>query len=135
MTHILSFLLFFPIFGAILLASIPNWNTRLIKSLGLSVSLITFVASLFLWILFDNSTAKFQFVEELSWLPGFNMNFYIGVDGISLFFILLTTFLVPVCLLVGWQSVQNYVKEYFIAFLILESFMIAVFCMLDLLLF
>lgn len=135
MTHILSFLLLFPLFGAIVLACLPSWNTRLIKSIGLSVSLVTFVASLFVWILFDNSTAKFQFVEELAWLPGSNMNFYIGIDGISLFFIVLTTFLVPVCLLVGWQSVQNYVKEYFIAFLVLESFMLAVFCMLDLLLF
>ena len=63
------------------------------------------------------------------------MHFYIGIDGISLFFILLTTFLVPFCLLVGWDSVQKNVKEYFIAFLFLESFMLAVFCMLDLLLF
>jgi proton-translocating NADH-quinone oxidoreductase chain M len=135
MNYILSSLLCLPLFGAIVLSILPSWNVRLIKTIGLSVSLLNFVLSLFLWIFFDNSTAKFQFVETFSWLPASNMNFYIGIDGVSLFFIILTTFLVPVCLLVGWVNISKYVKEYFIAFLVLESFMIAVFCMLDLLLF
>ena len=135
MNYILSSLLCLPLFGAIVLSILPSWNVRLIKTIGLSVSLLNFVLSLFLWIFFDSSTAKFQFVETFSWLPASNMNFYIGIDGVSLFFIILTTFLVPVCLLVGWVNISKYVKEYFIAFLVLESFMIAVFCMLDLLLF
>ena len=71
----------------------------------------------------------------MDWFSFFNMNFYIGIDGISLFFILLTTFLVPICLLISWQSVNHLVKEFLVAFLFLETFMIAVFCMLDLLLF
>jgi len=74
-------------------------------------------------------------VETIRWLPYSNINFYIGIDGISLFFVVLTTFLIPICILVGWSSIKSYKKEYMIAFLICESFMIAVFCMLDLLLF
>jgi proton-translocating NADH-quinone oxidoreductase chain M len=74
-------------------------------------------------------------VETIRWLPYPNIHFYIGIDGISLFFVVLTTFLIPICILVGWSSIKSYKKEYMIAFLICESFMIAVFCMLDLLLF
>ncbi len=98
-------------------------------------SLITFRYSLFFWIQFDNFTAKFQFVKTIRWLPYPNIHFYIGIDGISLFFVVLTTFLIPICILVGWSSIKSYKREYMIAFLICESFMIAVFCMLDLLLF
>jgi proton-translocating NADH-quinone oxidoreductase chain M len=95
----------------------------------------SFVLSTFLWVLFDRSTAKFQFVEEFLWIPSSNINFFIGVDGISLFFVLLTTLLVPLCLLASWNSVKIYVKEYMIAFLVMESLLVIVFCILDLLLF
>ena len=135
MQSLLSIILLFPALGGLVLLCVPNSQTRLIRILGLTISFITFVLSLLLWVFFDHSTAKFQFVNAVDWLPFLNMHFYIGIDGISLFFILLTTFLVPFCLLVGWDSVQKNVKEYFIAFLFLESFMLAVFCMLDLLLF
>ena len=135
MQSLLSVILLFPALGALVLLCVPSVQTRLIRILGLSISCTTFVLSLLLWVFFDHSTAKFQFVDAIDWLPFLNMHFYIGIDGISLFFILLTTFLVPFCLLVSWDSVQKNVKEYFVAFLILESFMLAVFCMLDLLLF
>lgn len=128
-------ILFFPLFGVLLLLFIPNSQVHLIRRVGLTVSLVTFILSLFLWVQFDNSTGKFQNVESFTTVFGPNIDFCIGIDGISLFFIILTTFLVPVCLLVGWSSVQKYVKEYFIAFLILETCMLAVFCILDLLLF
>jgi proton-translocating NADH-quinone oxidoreductase chain M len=95
----------------------------------------SFVLSTFLWVLFDRSTAKFQFVEEFLWIPSSNINFFIGIDGISLFFVLLTTLLVPLCLLGSWHSVKVYVKEYMIAFLVMEALLIIVFCILDLLLF
>jgi proton-translocating NADH-quinone oxidoreductase chain M len=95
----------------------------------------SFVLSTFLWVLFDRSTAKFQFVEEFLWIPSSNINFFIGVDGISLFFVILTTLLVPLCLLASWNSVKIYVKEYMIAFLVMESLLVIVFCILDLLLF
>jgi len=131
----LSSLIVWPLIGAFVLLAIPNSQIRMIQTFGLTVSLITFIYSLFFWIQFDNSTPHFQFVQTLYWLPYFNINCYIGLDGISLLFVILTTFLVPICILVGWSSIHQYKKEYVIAFLILESFMITVFCMLDLLLF
>jgi NADH-quinone oxidoreductase subunit M len=73
---------------------------------------------LFLWVLFDDSTPKLQFVDEIVWLSQSNINFTLGIDGISLFFLLLTTLLIPICLLASWFSVNIYVKEYFIAFFI-----------------
>jgi NADH-ubiquinone oxidoreductase chain 4 len=131
----LSGLIKWPLLGALIVLLIPNSKIRLIRSIAFCTSLITFLYSLLFWIQFENSTAKFQFVETIRWLPYSNINFYIGLDGISLFFVVLTTFLIPICMLVGWSSIQNYKKEYMIAFLVLEAFMIAVFCMLDLLLF
>jgi len=133
--HSLSILLFLPIIGCILIFFIPSKFTDFIRSFSLTLSLVNFLLSLQLWIYFDNSSAQFQFVENLNWLSTHNINVLIGIDGISLFFILLTTFLVPVCLLVGWSSVQYSVKEYCLAFLLLESFMLGVFCILDLFLF
>ena len=107
MQSLLSVILLFPALGALVLLCVPSVQTRLIRILGLSISCITFVLSLLLWVFFDHSTAKFQFVDAIDWLPFLNMHFYIGIDGISLFFILLTTFLVPFCLLVSWDSVQK----------------------------
>ena len=131
----LSSLILWPLVGAVLLLAIPNSRIRMIRSVGFIISLITFLYSLVFWIQFDNSTPHFQFVETIDWLPYSNMNFYIGLDGISVFFVILTTLLVPICILVGWTSIQNYKKEYIIAFLVLEAFMISVFCMLDLFIF
>ncbi|GAY67616.1 hypothetical protein CUMW_257980 [Citrus unshiu] len=131
----LSGLILCPVLGSITLLFIPNSRIRLIRLIGLCASLITFLYSLVLWIQFDPSTAKFQFVESLRWLPYENINFDLGIDGISLFFVILTTFLIPICILVGWSGMRSYGKEYIIAFLICEFLMIAVFCMLDLLLF
>ena len=135
MRGLLPAILLVPLLGAFGLLCVPTSQTRIIKSIGFSASLFTFLLSLLLWVLFDYSTAKFQFVSTVDWIPLLNMRFHIGIDGISLFFIILTTFLVPFCLLVGWDSVKRSIKEYFVAFLILESFMLAVFCILDLLLF
>ena len=82
-----------------------------VKLQTLLLTLINFIVSLGLWLTFDTSTAKFQFVKHIGWLPFLNMNVYIGLDGISLFFIILTTFLVPVCLLVGWVNITKHVKR------------------------
>jgi len=135
MENILLSLLCLPVFGAIFIALMPNNSTRQMKGTALTVSLLNFLLSLNLWIFFDNSTPKFQFVTQLNWFEFLNMQWYIGIDGISLFFIILTTFLVPVCLLISWSSITHLVKEFLVAFLFLETFMIAVFCMLDLVLF
>lgn len=135
MENILLSLLCLPVFGAILIALMPNNATRQMKGTAFTVSLLNFLLSLNLWIFFDNSTSKFQFVTQFNWFEFLNMQWYIGIDGISLFFIILTTFLVPVCLLISWSSITHLVKEFLVAFLFLETFMIAVFCMLDLVLF
>jgi proton-translocating NADH-quinone oxidoreductase chain M len=148
---LITTVLLLPILGIFLLLFIPNWKTQLIKNIALHTSLITFLISLLLWIEFDSSTPKFQFLENFtpfSMQIGSNaqpmisgelsfsaLNFVFGIDGISLFFVILTTFLIPICILVSWTSITTYVKEYCIAFLVLESLMIAVFSVLDLLLF
>lgn len=131
----LSGLILCPVLGSIILLFIPNSRIRLIRLIGLCASLITFLYSLVLWIQFDPSTAKFQFVESLILLPYENIHLVMGIDGLSLFFVILTTFLIPICILVGWSGMRSYGKEYIIAFLICSFLMIAVFCMLDLLLF
>nr|WRK84383.1 Nad4 [Phylloglossum drummondii] len=130
----LSGLILCPLLGSIIIFAIPDSRIRLIQSIGLCTSLITFLYPLIFWVRFDNSTAKFQFVQTIRWLPDSNINFSIGIDGISPFFVVLTTFLIPICISVGWSSIKNYKKEYTIAFPIRESIMIAVFRMLDLLL-
>jgi len=136
---LLSLVLAFPLFGAILLLFIPHWKTQLIRNVALNISLITFLISLLLWVEFDNSTSKFQFFENYTSFQNqisfSTLNLIFGIDGISLFFVILTTFLIPVCILVSWTSITSYLKEYCIAFLILESLMLGVFCVLDLLLF
>jgi proton-translocating NADH-quinone oxidoreductase chain M len=131
----LSTLIFLPLLGAIFLLTIPSSKIKLIKSIGFSISLFSFLYSLTFWIRFDNSTPHFQFVENINIKLHSNIQMYIGLDGISILFVILTTFLVPICILVGWSSIQKYQKEYIIAFLVLETFMLGVFCMLDLLLF
>jgi len=134
-SSILLNIILLPLIGAILILFTRDTNVKLIKNIALTFSMASFVLSTFLWVLFDRSTAKFQFVEEFLWIPSSNINFFIGVDGISLFFVLLTTLLVPLCLLGSWHSVKVYVKEYMIAFLVMEALLIIVFCILDLLLF
>lgn len=136
---LLSFVLFFPVLGALFLLFIPGWKSHLIKNIALNISLFNFLISLILWVEFDNSTSKFQFFQNFTSfqtdLSFSTFNLIFGLDGISLFFVILTTFLIPVCILVSWNSITAYVKEYCIAFLVLESLMIAVFSVLDLLLF
>nr|YP_010901717.1 NADH dehydrogenase subunit 4 [Suriana maritima]WIL07937.1 NADH dehydrogenase subunit 4 [Suriana maritima] len=131
----LSGLILCPVLGSITPLFIPNSRIRPIRLIGLCVSLITFLYSPVPRIQFDPSTAKSQFVESLRWLPYENINFDLGIDGISLFFVILTTFLIPICILVGWSGMRSYGKEYITASLICEFLMIAVFRMLDLLLF
>ena len=211
---LLVWILLFPLLGVFFLLFVPSWNHKWIQNIAFNVSLLNFILSLCLWIQFDNSTGKFQFIESLYQSPeflripievgngyagskanlatgvagGFDyggyinglhfitdldfsakksqilkvsqgnflenlsligidnfsvenskittaLNFIVGIDGISLFFIILTTFLIPVCLLVGWTTIRMAVKEYCIAFLVLETLMIAAFSVLDLIFF
>jgi proton-translocating NADH-quinone oxidoreductase chain M len=136
---ILSFLIFFPLIGSLVVAWIPSENKILMKTVGLLVSGITFLFSLALWINFNQSISKFQFVESINfWFPWDSLSstsILLGVDGISLFFVLLTTLLIFLCLLSSWENIQLHLKEYILAFLVLDSLLVGVFTVLDLLIF
>ncbi|MBX3454776.1 NADH-quinone oxidoreductase subunit M [Ferrovibrio sp.] len=134
---LLSIVTFLPLVGAafILLARGPEEIVaRNARNAALWTTVITFAVSLLIWIEFDNSTAAFQFVEKHEWLaPG--ISYHMGVDGISMLFVILTTFLMPLCILASWDAIEHRVKEYMVAFLVMETLMIGVFCALDLVLF
>lgn len=133
--NLLTYILLLPLIGAIILLLVPSSNKNLLKNIALNISCFTFVISLLLWVFFNKSVGTFQFVNKFLWIPIFNINFTLGIDGISLFFVLLTTLLIPLCLLVSWDSIHVKLKEYLISFLIMEFFLIGVFSILDLLLF
>ena len=133
--NLLFFTLLLPLFGSFLLLVTPFQNKPVLKSIVLNFSCLTFISSLFIWVFFDKSIGTFQFTEKFLWIPILSINFPLGIDGISLFFVILTTMLIPLCLLASWESVQTDLKKYFMAFLIMEFFLIGVFCILDLLLF
>ncbi len=104
------------------------------KGVALMTTVLTFLISLVIWANFENGTADFQFVERHAWLGG-NIDYSMGVDGISMLFVVLTAFLMPICILASWRSITMRVREYMIAFLMLECMMIGVFCALDFVLF
>lgn len=133
--NMLSYILVLPLIGALCLIPIPASNFSLLKLIALNFSCLTFVLSLLVWVFFNKSIGTFQFVNKFFWIPILNLNFPIGIDGISLFFLLLTTLLIPLCLLTSWDSIKIDLKKYLISFLIMEFFLIGVFCVLDLLLF
>ncbi len=134
-TNLLIFILVVPLIGTFLLLCIPSSNYSMLKAVALNTFCIVYIISLFLWVFFNKSIGSFQFVSRILWIPFLNLNFSIGIDGISLFFVLLTTLLIFLCILISWTSVKVYIKEFLIAFLILEFFLIGVFSILDLLLF
>jgi NADH-quinone oxidoreductase subunit M len=135
---LLSLVTFLPLVGAgfiFLFAQGGDGQAdRNAKSVALMTTTLTFLISLVIWSNFDNGTADFQFVEQRGWLGG-GIDYRMGVDGISLLFVVLTAFLMPICILASWQSVTTRVREYMIAFLLLETMMIGVFCALDFVLF
>jgi NADH-quinone oxidoreductase subunit M len=134
---ILSTVTFLPLVGVLLILLIGDDNEngkRNIRSITLLTTVVTFVVSLFVWIGFDNSQAGFQMVEKHEWLDS-GISYHMGVDGISMLFVILTTFLMPLCILASWESIQKSVKAYMVAFLLLETLMIGVFCALDIVLF
>ncbi|MBF0153793.1 MAG: NADH-quinone oxidoreductase subunit M [Magnetococcales bacterium] len=130
----LSLVTFLPLAGALAIVLVIR-NDASAKLTALGVSLVTFLLSLRLYAAFDTTTAAFQFLEEYVWLPDLGISYRMGVDGISLPLLLLTTLLTPICILASWESVKMRVREYMIAFLALESFVIGVFCALDFMLF
>lgn len=132
---LMCFILILPVVGILSLLITSRTNILLLKQLSLFNSGLTFLFSLLLWLFFNKSVGSFQFYVPLIWLPFININLNLGVDGISLFFIILTTLLIFLCILVSWNTIVLHLKEYLISFLCLEFFLIGVFCSLDLLLF
>ena len=129
---------FVPLAGALLLLLIPNRDGRrdgIVRWLSLAVSLVAFAVTLAIWAGFDNESAAFQFVERVPWIPAFGIDYYIGIDGISLLLVVLTGFLTPIAFLSSWGSIDRKVKEFSIFMLALEAAMIGVFVSLDLFLF
>ena len=134
---ILSAIIFIPLIGALFILVTKGTQKNVEKNskyVAIFSSLANFLLSLFLWFSFDATTSDFQFVEEKNWLKGF-VNFQLGIDGISILFILLTTFIAPICIFSGIHSIKFKIKEFLIAILVMETFMLGVFCSLDLVIF
>ena len=133
---ILSSLILLPTIGALFLffTKDKDGNNSTAKYVALFTSIVNFLISIYLWISFDQSISDFQFVEDRTWIEGF-INYKVGVDGISILFIILTTFITPLCIISVNNSVKNRLRDFLIAILIMESFMIGVFCALDLVVF
>ena len=132
--NILTSLLVTPLLGVILLSFISSKQRNLLKVIALNFSSLPFLGFLIVWVGFKEHIVQFQFSTKIYWLH--NFYFVLGIDGISLFFLLLTTLLIPICILVSWDSMdKKFLKEYLISFLLLEFFLIGVFCILDVLLF
>lgn len=131
---ILSLLIFLPLVGALLILTIRGDKedvARNAKNVGLFTSLFNLGIAVYMAMLFKPDTHEFQFVEQVNWLPSMNISYYLGVDGISMMFVLLSAFLTPICILSSFNSVKKRVREYIVAFLVLETFMIGTFCALD----
>jgi len=139
--YLLSFLIWLPILGGTALIAIGDGGdakssqARLMRTAALTFTLLTFLASIALYLGFDNAEPGMQFVERMPWVAAFDAWYYLGVDGISAPLILLTTFITPLVVIAGWDTIKSRPAQYFAAFLILEGLMIGVFCALDGLLF
>ena len=133
---ILSSIILLPTIGAIfiLFAKSSNDKYQSIKYVALFISLANFLLSLYLWHIFDKTSVDFQFLENREWLAGF-VNYKVGVDGISILFIILTTFITPICIISVNETIKHKLKEFLIAILVMETFMLGVFCSLDLVVF
>src|SRR4030065_529606 len=132
---ILSTVIFLPVVGALLLLFMRRSWELLTKWVALGTSIATFLLSVPLFTNFDKSTHKMQFAERHSWIPDWNINYFIGVDGISVLFILLSTLIAILCVLISWEAIKTKVKEFYISILLTTSFMLGVFCSLDFFLF
>ncbi len=132
---ILSLLVWIPIAAGVVVLMLGSSRAELAKRVALAASVLTFVVSIPLWTGFDTSTASMQFVETAPWIQRFNAFYSLGVDGISMPLILLTTFLTPLVVIAGWEVIKLRPAQYFAAFLMLEGMMIGVFAALDALLF
>ena len=135
----LSILIALPLIGALAILLLARGDEETVarnaKQVALANSTLVFVISLLLWVGFDRADPGFQYVEEYTWIAQYNIAYRVGVDGISVLFVLLSTLLTPLCILSAWDAVKTRVKEYMVAFLVLEALMIGTFVALDLVLF
>jgi NADH-quinone oxidoreductase subunit M len=135
---LLSLLTFLPLAGAAMILSVrgePAVVAQNARWTALWTSLTVFALSLILWFRFDPGSADFQFVERVDWLPEFGVGYHMGVDGISVLFVLLSTALTPICILASWEAIGSRVREYMVAFLVLETMMVGMFAALDFIVF
>ncbi|RYY12268.1 MAG: NADH-quinone oxidoreductase subunit M, partial [Alphaproteobacteria bacterium] len=135
---ILSLLTWLPLVGVAFIMTVRGSDevvARNARFAALWTSLIVFLLSLKLWFGFDQGEAGFQFKEHLAWLPDFGLDYRMGVDGISVLFVLLSTALTPICILASWESIGERVREYMIAFLVLETMMVGMFSAQDFIIF
>ena len=134
---LVSVIIFLPLIGALIILFIKEdeLTSINIKWAALLATLGTFILSLILWLQFDYSNPSYQYEEKFRWFDDFNFFYHVGVDGISLFMILLSTFLTPLCILASWNNIKKRVKEYMLSFLFLETVMIGMFASIDILLF
>jgi NADH-quinone oxidoreductase subunit M len=135
---LLSLVIFLPLAGAgfiLLIRGEPHVVAQNARAVALWTSAITFLLSLLIWANFDPANSGFQMAEEAEWFVGFNINYHVGVDGISLWFVILSTLLTMLCVISSWHSIQTLTKEFMIAFLVMDTFMVGVFCALDMVLF
>ena len=132
---VLSTVIFLPVVGALLMAFVGRKREGLIKAMALVFTIADFAASLPIYFNFDKTTAKMQFVEVYDWITAFHSQYFVGVDGISVLFVLLSTLVSILCVLISWKAIKNKTKEFYMAILLIEAAMIGVFCSLDFLLF
>ncbi|MEJ2453893.1 MAG: NADH-quinone oxidoreductase subunit M [Candidatus Thiodiazotropha sp.] len=132
---ILSLTIWLPIIGGLMVLASGDREANATKWTALVVAVLTFLVSLPLWFAFDSSTAQMQFVERVPWVPSFNVEYYLGVDGIAMPLIILTTFITPLVVIAGWEVIKFRPSQYMAAFLIMEGVMIGVFSALDAMLF
>lgn len=135
---LLSVIIFLPLIGSLFILLMKGDEATIAsnaRNVALWTSFLAFALSLLLWINFDAGHLSYQYVENSNWMKDMGVRYHLGIDGVSLFFILLTTFLTPLCILASWESVSFRMREYMMAFLLLETFLTGMFCALDLILF
>ena len=132
--HLLSWVIFLPALGAVAMVFFHQ-NVERVRQAALAVTVFDLALSALLYLRFDAATHQMQFVERAAWIPAFNIHYAVGIDGISLWLILLTTLLTPICVLCSWRAIENRVMEFMMAILLMETAMLGVFSALDFVLF
>jgi NADH-quinone oxidoreductase subunit M len=135
MQNILSLILFSPLIGIVVLLFVNRERRNLIRWIGVGTSVATFILSLFLYAAFDSSVSEMQFIEQYPWITGLDISYFVGIDGLSILLVMLTTFLTPLALIASWESITDRLKEYVSFMLLLEVGMLGVFVAVDLFLF